>query len=482
MTSHRNFAAALVVAALAGCMTVGPDYERPNTDMPEQWPGATTAEAVPETWWKTYGDPVLDKLVDEALLQNLDLRLAIARVAEARAGLGLARADQYPGVTANGSASRNRASQNSLLGVPAGTDPEFSSYRATLNAAYEIDFWGKYRRATEAARAELLGSRFNRDAVRLTLVTDVVRNYFNLRALDAQVEVARRTLSSRLASTALTRKRFEAGVASEFDLKQSEAEAAQAQALLPTIESQLAQQETALAVLIGRSPRDIVTKPVDRGTAIEVLTAPPPVPSGLPSELLERRPDIRAAEQSLVAANARIGQAKAAYYPSISLTGLFGAESNTLGDLFKAPSRVWQVSASAAQTVFDAGRTGSQVAAAQAREQQVLAQYQSSIQRAFKDALDALVIQRKARESLDAETVRRDALKVSLDLAQLRYDNGIASLLEVLIAERALLDAELNRVEAQRAQLSATADLFKALGGGWQPQADAEESARANRD
>ena len=479
MKRHFLLAAALMVA-LAGCMTVGPDYKRPQSDMPEQWPGATSTDPVSATWWKTYNDSVLDKLVDEALLQNLDLRQAIARVAEARAGLGIARADQYPGVTANGSASRNRASQNSLQGIPAGTDPEFSSYQATLNAAYEIDFWGKYRRASEAARAELLGSQFNRDAVRLTLVTDVARSYFSLRALDAQVEVTKRTISSRLASTALTRKRFDAGVASEFDLRQSEAEAAQAQALLPTIESRLAQQETALAILIGRSPRDIVTKPVDRGTAIEALTAPPPVPSGLPSDMLERRPDIRAAEQSLVAANARIGQAKAAYYPSISLTGLLGGESNSLGDLFKASSRIWQVSASAAQTVFDAGRTGSQVAAAEAREQQVLTQYQSSIQRAFKDALDALVIQRKSRESLDAETVRRDALKISLDLAQLRYDNGISSLLEVLIAERALLDAELNRVEAQRAQLSATADLFKALGGGWQPENAPEKAAKAN--
>lgn len=481
MNFHRQVFAAVMVATLAGCMTVGPDYKRPQTEMPEQWPGATTSEPVSATWWKTYNDPVLDKLVDEALLQNLDLRQAIARVAEARAGLGIARADQYPGVTANGSASRNRASQNSLTGVPAGTDPEFSSYRATLDAAYEIDFWGKYRRASEAARAELLGSQFNRDAVRLTLVTDVVRSYFNLRALDAQVEVTKRTISSRLASTALTRKRFEAGVASELDLRQSEAEAAQAQALLPTIESQLSQQETALAVLIGRSPRDIVVKPVDRGTAIEVLTAPPPVPSGLPSDLLERRPDIRAAEQSLVSASARIGQAKAAYYPSISLTGLFGVESGALGDLFNTPSRIWQVSASASQTLFDAGRTSSQVAAAEAREQQALTQYQSSIQRAFKDALDALVIQRRARESLDAETVRRDALKSALDLAQLRYDNGIASFLDVLIAERELLNAELNRVEAQRAQLAATADLFKALGGGWQPELGAEKSAQSNQ-
>jgi len=479
MMRSRLLAAGLL-ALLTGCMTVGPDYKRPQVDTPEQWPGAAGAsEAVSATWWQTYNDPILGRLVDDALLNNLDLRVAIARVAEARAALGITRADQYPGVTAQAGASRNRASENGVLAVP-GIDPEYSNYNASLNVGYEIDFWGKYRRATEAARADLLGSQFNREAVRLTLITDVARSYFALRALDAQVEVTKRTIHSRLASTALQRKRFEAGLASEFDLRQSEAEAAQAQALLPGIESLQAQQETALAVLVGRSPRDIVLKPVDRGTALEAIVAPPVVPSGLPSQLLERRPDLRAAEQSLVAANARIGQAKAAYYPSISLTGALGVESTSLGDLFKTSSRVWSVGASAAQTVFDAGRTESQVAAAQAREQQVVALYQSSIQRAFKDALDALVIQRKAREVLDAETVRRDALKISLDLAQMRYDNGISSLLDVLISERALLDAELNRVEAQRAQLSATADLFKALGGGWREEDMPERSARSN--
>lgn len=479
MMRIRLLAVGALAALLTGCMTVGPDYKRPAVEVPEQWPGSAAAtDTVSATWWQAYNDSVLNQMVDDALVNNLDLRQAVARVAEARAALGITRADQYPGVTAQAGASRNRASENSILAFP-GVDPEYSSYSASLNVGYEIDFWGKYRRATEAARAELLGSQFNREAVRLTLITDVARSYFALRALDAQVEVTRRTISSRLASTALQRKRFEAGLSSEFDLRQSEAEASQAQALLPTIESQLERQETALAVLLGRSPRDIVGKPVDRGTAIEAIVAPPPVPSGLPSDLLERRPDLRAAEQVLVAANARIGQAKAAYYPSISLTGVLGVESTSLGDLFRSSSRYWTLGASAAQTVFDAGRTGAQVEGAQAREQQMLAQYQLSIQRAFKDTLDALVVQRKAREALEAETARRDALKTVLELAQLRYDNGISSLLDVLISERALLDAELNRVEAQRAQLSATADLFKALGGGWQDDG-AQKSARAN--
>lgn len=478
MIGSRLFATILAAATLAGCMTVGPDYARPQFDIPEQWPGVTASEPVSPLWWKLYGDPVLEQMIDEALVHNLDLRHAVARVDEARAALGISRADQYPGVSANASASRNRASTESILAVPPGTDPKYSDYRATLNASYEIDFWGKYRRATEAARAELLGSQFNREAVRLGLITDVARGYFNLRALDAQVAITRRTLSTRQASTALQRMRFEAGVASEFDLRQVEAESAQAQALLPTIEGQLARQETALAVLLGRNPRAIVMQPVERGTAMDALTVPPSVPSGLPSEILERRPDLRQAEQSLIAANARIGQAKAAYYPSISLTGFFGGESTSLSSLFNAPARVWQFAGSAAQTVFDAGRTQSRVGVVEARQQQALAQYQSAIQNAFKDALDALVIQRKARESMEAEQLRIDALQSSMKLAQLRYDNGISSLLDVLIAERALLDAQLNRVEAQRAQLAATADLFKALGGGWDGVPGADKTAK----
>ncbi len=465
---------------LAGCMTLGPDYKRPQVETPERWRVETAAEPVPSQWWRSYGDPALERMIDEALIHNLDLRQAVARVAEARAQLGVSSADQYPGVTAGAEASRSRASQESVLGIPPGADPTFSDYSGSLNLSYEIDFWGKYRRATEAARAELLSAQHNRDAVRLTLVGDVAKAYFSLRALDSQVEVTKRTISTRLASTALQRMRFQSGVASELDLRQVEAQAAQALALLPSLERQVAAQENALSVLIGRSPRAIVEQAVERGSAIDALTVPLAIPAGLPSDLLEKRPDLRQAEQSLVAANARIGQAKAAYYPSISLTGAFGGASESLGDLFKSSARVWQFSAQAAQTIFDAGRTASRVEAAKAREQQVLAQYQSAIQNAFRETLDALVAQRKARETLEAERSRVEALTSALRLAQLRYDNGVSSLLDVLDAERGLLEAELNRLEAQRAQLSATADLFKALGGGWDP-ARPEQSARTDR-
>jgi outer membrane protein, multidrug efflux system len=244
MTVNHLVAAALIVAALTGCMTVGPDYKRPQIETPEQWPGATAGERASSTWWKAYGDPVLDQMIDDALVHNLDLRRAIARVDEARAALGIARADQYPGVSANAAASRNRISQETLITVPPGVNPKYNDNQATLNASYEIDFWGKYRRATEAAQAELLGSQFNREAVRLALIADVAKGYFSLRALDAQAAITRRTISTREASTALQRLRFDSGVASEYDLRQVEAEAAQAEALLPSIEQQLATQET----------------------------------------------------------------------------------------------------------------------------------------------------------------------------------------------------------------------------------------------
>ena len=468
MNRLRLMVAALLAVALSGCMTVGPDYRRPRVDTPAQWPGGAASEAIASTWWKAYEDPVLEKMIADALAYNTDLRRAVARVDEARAALGISRADQYPGLSANASANRNRASQESVAGVPAGIDPEFSNFRATLNASYEIELWGKYRRAGEAARAELLAAQANREAVRLALITDVARGYFNLRALDAQVAVTERAIATRLASTALQRMRFEAGVASEYDLRQVEAQAAQAQARLPSLQNTQASQETALAVLLGRSPRDIVERPVDRGRAIEALSVPPAVPAGLPADVLEHRPDVRQAEQNLIAANARIGQARAAYFPAISLTALLGGESASLVDLLSAPARIWQISVGAAQTVFDAGRTGSRVEQARAQEQQLLAQYAGIIQNAFKDTLDALVAQRRAREIYEAEQVRVKALESAYKLAQLRYDNGVSSLLDVLDVERGLLDAQLNRIEAQRAQLAAAADLFKALGGGWQ--------------
>ncbi|MBI3593704.1 MAG: efflux transporter outer membrane subunit [Nitrospirae bacterium] len=467
MKLNRVIKITIMTFLLSGCMGLGPDYVRPKIDTPEVWPGQTTNHSLSAEWWKVYHDPGLEKIVEDSLLHNLDLALAIARVDEARGTLGLTRADQLPDFSVSGIRSRNRGSQSSVLGIPQGTDPVYDNIRATLNTSFEIDLWGKYRRASEAARANLLATEFNRESVKLALISEVARGYFNLRALDAKVAVTRTTLSSRLVSLNLQRLRYEAGLASELELRQVEAETAAAEALLPTLENQLGQQETALSVLLGRTPREIVNLPVERGSALEALTVPPPVPAGLPSDLLEFRPDIRQAEQQLVAANARIGQAKAAYFPSISLTGFLGGESPNLTDLFSAPAAVWQVSSSVSQKIFDAGRTGSNVEAAKARQREMLAAYQSAIQNAFRDTLNALVAQRKSRETLEAEFKRAKALESALNLAKIRYDNGVASQLDVLDAERGLLDAELSRIEAQRAQLAATVDLFKALGGGW---------------
>ena len=452
---------------LSGCMTVGPDYNRPAIEISNVWPGETSTASVPSQWWREYNDSELDAMIDEALAHNEELKLAIARVDEARAALGIARADQFPGLSANASGSQNQISQKTGLGAPPGVDPVYGNVRATLNASYEIDFWGKYRRASEAARAILLSTQFSREAVRLTLIGDLSRSYFNMRALDAQIAVAQRAISTRFESLDLQRKRFDAGVVSELDLRQVEAEAAAAQALLPSLENRLAQQETAILVLLGRSPRAILNTAPGRGASIDRLAVPPAVPAGLPSDLLERRPDLRQAEEELIASNARIGQARAAFFPSISLTGFLGGESAVLADLFTAPAGIWMASASAAQKIFEGGRTVSQVSAAQAREQQALARYQAEIQNAFRDTLNALVAQRKAKETLEANQTRVTALRRALTLAQLRYDSGVASLLDLLDVERGLLDAELNRIEAQRAQLAATVDLYKALGGGW---------------
>lgn len=461
------YTAMWVGTLLSGCMTVGPDYRRPAIETSNVWPGETSTASVPSQWWREYNDLELDAMIEEALAHNEELKLAIARVDEARAVLGIARADQFPGLSANAAGSQNRTSQKTGLGAPPGADPVYGNVRATLNASYEIDFWGKYRRASEAARAILLSTQFSREAVRLTLIGDLSRSYFNMRALDAQIAVARRAISTRFESLDLQRKRFDAGVVSELDLRQVEAEAAAVQTLLPSLENRLAQQETAILVLLGRSPRAILSAAPGRGASIDRLAVPPAVPAGLPSDLLERRPDLRQAEEELIASNARIGQARAAFFPSISLTGFLGGESTILADLFTAPAGIWMASASAAQGIFEAGRTVSQVSAAQAREQQALARYQAGIQNAFRDTLNALVAQRKAKETLEANQTRVTALTRALTLARLRYDSGVASLLDLLDVERGLLDAELNRIEAQRAQLAATVDLYKALGGGW---------------
>ncbi len=448
---------------ISSCAALGPNYQRPEIDLPQTWGPENATRAVAD--WGVFNDPQLLKLIEEAYQYNADIALAAARIDEVRALLGIADADRYPAISARADRSRTRQSQVGSMPLPTDTPVVSNSTRLTLNASYELDLWGRYRRASEAARAELLASEAARDTVRLTLATQVAQSYFSLLALDAQADATRGTIAARRETLRLQQLRFDAGVISEYELRQIEGELAAALAQLPTLERQRAQQENALAALLGRSPREIVTARVVTGTTS--TPAAVLIPTGLPSDLLLRRPDIREAEQRLIAANARIGVARAGYFPSISLTGYLGTESSSLRDLFSGPAGIFQFAAGLVQPIFQADRVGYRVDAANAVQRQALAQYRLAVSNAFRDVQDALIGQQKSLEVLTAERARIAALEQARKLAKLRYDNGITSLLEVLDAERNLLQAQLNYSEAERAQRAAVADLFKALGGGF---------------
>ncbi len=470
----ERYSAALAVAvALTACTSLAPEYRRPAMDLPTDWAvtGGQSLSSVGAVWWRIYSDPLLDRLVDEALAHNANLQLAVARVDEARALLGQTRAEQFPVVGTTVDRDRTQSSERTATPLPPGTPRERNNYRAAIDVSYEVDLWGRLRDATKAARAELLATEAAHETVRITLVADVVQGYFALRAFDEQLAATQRSLATRSESLALQKLRYENGVISEFEYRQLEAEVAAARAQLPVLERQRTEQENALAVLLGRSPRAIYAEHhVERLVPANGATRKPStlvVPAGLPSELLLRRPDLLETEQRLIAANARIGVARAAYFPSISLTGFAGSESASLSDLFTGGAGIWQVVASLTQPIWAGGRFRSQVEAANARQRQALARYQQAIQNAFREVRDAIVAQEKTRAQFDAEDQRVAALRETLRLARIRYANGVASQLDVLDAERNLLTAELNRSDALRAQRAAIADLFKALGGGW---------------
>jgi multidrug efflux system outer membrane protein len=463
----------LAAAMLLAACTVGPNYKRPLFDLPSLWrKDAAPVEAAvpaPDKWWTVFGDANLDTLVAEALERNRDLAAAAARIDQARANLTIVNADRYPAVSAQVDPNRTRYSTVGVTPFPPGFPNTLNDYRVTLGASYEIDFWGKYRRASEAARAELLGSQAGRDAVRLSLTSDVVKSYYNLLSLRGQAEVAQRTLGTREELVGLQTKRFHSGVISELEVRQVEADRDSALVQLIALKNQREAEDARLAVLLGRSPRDVWEKRIEEALSAPPLAGPGPVtvPSGLPSDLLERRPDLRQAEQQLVAANARIGVAKANYFPSISLTGYLGSESTALSTLFSGPAQIFQIAAGITQPIWNAGRVGGQVDQATAQQKEALANYEKSVQSAFADVRTALSALAAARETADTQARRAETLSQALKLARLRYNNGISSLLDVLDAERNLLAAELSRIDALAAQRSAVADLIKALGGGW---------------
>ena len=453
----------LLALALAGC-AAPVKYERPPVELPAAWKESAPRFAEDGRWWRIYEDPFLEKIVEEALQHNADLVIAAARVDEARAILGETRSGLSPQVDAQGSASRQRLSRETATSFP-GMPREFSSYRATVNVSYELDLFGRLRSGVEAARAELAASEASRDAVRLALAAEAAKSYYALRSFEQQVELTRQTLKLREESLALQRKRHDAGVISEFELRQLEAEAAAARAQLPPLEREREREAAALAVLLGRTPARVFQEDIRTDPSVQEMLAPAVLPSGMPSELLLRRPDLVAAERGLAAANARVAVARSEMFPSIALTAALGAESASLSSLFTSTAGLWTVAAAVTQPIFAGGRLEARTEAAQARERAALAEYQQAIRSAFGEVRTALVAQVRARESYEAESARAAALEDTLRLARLRYQSGVASQLDVIDAERQLLAARVARIEALRAQRAAVADLFRALGG-----------------
>ncbi|MGH8696225.1 MAG: efflux transporter outer membrane subunit, partial [Burkholderiales bacterium] len=462
----RSLVVLALAAALAAC-SFAPKYERPPAELPQAWRSPADGTPAPgDRWWSLFDDPVLDKLVDEALANNQDLAIAVARVDEARALARVQESQQYPSVVGNAGVDRSRTSSRTDFFFP-GVPVYSTNYRATLDVFYEIDLWGRLRNASAAARADLLATEAARDTVRIALAAEVVRSYSALRAFDEQVAATQRALALRTDALEIERSRAAAGLVSELDVRQLEGEVAAARALLPALERARAAEEGAAAVLLGRSPRAIIDETIARASGPDTLEPAVVVPPGLPSELLLRRPDLFAAEQRLLAANARIGVARAAFFPQISLTGYLGTEAGSLSNLFTGPAGIWQVAAGLTQPIFQGGRLFAEADAVEARQRQAVAQYQKTIQNAFREVRDAISAQARAREVYAAEGARVAAQREALKLAAARYRAGLVNLLVPIDAERRLLDAELNRIDALRVQRAAVADLVRALGGGW---------------
>jgi outer membrane protein, multidrug efflux system len=462
----------LVTLALSAC-TIGKDYQRSPVDTPKSWrfEEKEARQVTNPLWWEQFNDPVLDDLIQKALKENKDLLIAAARIEEYMGKYGATRADQFPRVDAGGSAGQQRITETGHAPLSPGFSPTYDSYQVQLNASWEIDLWGKLRRGTEAARADLLSTEEARQAVVLTLVTSVASSYVQLRNLDQQLEIARQTAQTRKESLDLFNLRFEGGVVSELELSQVKSEYEDARATIPQMEKSIAQQENALNLLLGQNPG-----PVPRGLTINDLKLPT-VPVGLPSDLLERRPDIRQTEQQLIAANARISVAKAQYFPSISLTGLLGYASADLIKLFNGPSLIWNYGASVSAPIFTAGRIQGQVKAAEAQQLQALLRYQQAIQTAFREVEDALVDQNKSRERLEAQARQMAALKTYRDLARLRYDDGYSSYLEVLDAERSFFNVQLSYIQTRGSLFNALVNLYKSMGGGWSVEAEKKKQS-----
>jgi len=457
-------ASAIFTFLMSGCITVGPDYQRPAMELPGEYPvAAGGAEATPlaEEWWKLYSDATLDDLVAAARTSNADMRLAIARVSEAQGLLREASAAYYPEVTGSATATRNQVSNVVIPPPQPGIPVNRSQYQLSASTSFELDFWGKFARASEAARANLVATQFSRDVVDLTLAGGTAQAYFALRSLDAQILVLDTTILSRRDSLEIAKARLDSGLASELDVYQAQGALSDALVQKRDAERTRALTERLLAVLTGRLDLKLA-----RGDLFS-LPVPPTPPAGLPSTLLERRPDIRSAEEVLHAANAQIGVARAALFPSISLTAALGAQSAELNNLISANGGIWSIGAGLTGPIFDAGRREARVEQTQARRDQALAGYQRSVETAFREVSDALVNVGESAATEEELWVRLQAARNALDLSNVRYESGYSPYLEVLDAQRTANDAELAFVRNRQARLAFTVDLMKALGGGW---------------
>ena len=464
-------AAVAAAGVLTGC-AVGPNYSRPAVPVPasfrapEPLPPSQAASLADLKWFEVFKDEQLQQLVRTALQQNYDLRDAVTRVEEARANLGIVHSNQLPQASASGALEVDRLSRDGQLPLPATFVPSQNRNwgQAGLNLlSFEVDLWGRLRRSTEAARANLLNAEWNRKAVVTTLVSDVAGSYFNLLQLDYELGIAQHTLETRRDSLRLVQERQGGGVATLLDLRQAEELVSTAAQEIPVLQQQIEQTENQISLLLGRNPDGIV-----RGRKFMEQEMPPEIPPGLPSALLERRPDIRAAEQALIAANANIGVAKAAYFPQLSLSGFLGGQSTQLSSLFSGPHSTWSFVPQVTQPIFAGGRLKNNVRLAQAERDNALVQYERTIQTAFTEVSNALIAHQRTRESRLEQERLVTALQDRMRLAYVRYRGGVDTQLNALDADRDLFQAQLTLAQIRYSELLSVVQLYKALGGGWQ--------------
>lgn len=470
----RNVLILISLVALTAC-TLGPDYKRPKIDLPHSKLASThltqQEEQAMASWWTRFDDPVLDHLISQALSGNLQIALQVEKVRQARAELGLTNAQQYPTISGQANAARNLVSTKTGGGSQ-GASRRYNSFSIAASLSYELDVFGGLRRASEAARARLLSSAYTQDSIRLTVVSDVVTDYMSLRSLQRQIRVTRQTIQTRQKGLSLDQQRYKYGAIDKLTLLQTRSLLQSAQAQLPSLQEQEAKLRTSLAILTGKTPRQIMQDTAVAAGSFNDIKLPNKLPRILPSLLVERRPDVRASEASLIAANASVGQAKAQFFPSFNLSAMIGTDALNVSNLFSPGSEARTISGAITAPILDFGRNRANYRSAKAQKQQAVIAYRQTLRQAFKEVQDALVEIQYTSQHLQAVRSEVQSYKETLHLAKIRYEAGTTNYFNVLDAQRNVFSSELNLATAIRDRFTATADLFKALGGGWTEQTD----------